>query len=130
MNPWQQDPRPSPRLSVNIPIRVHLLNTSLPERYGELLNISKSGAYFATSHRFHDGDILELSATITTNDWTSSREWRYRAFVVRVERLDARGQSLGVAVAFDCRGMSTAENATAALPNAASGNRSQGRLRP
>lgn len=130
MNPGQQDPRPNPRLSVNIPIRVHLLNTSLPERYGELLNISKSGAYFATSHRFHDGDILELSATIKTNDRTSGREWSYRGYVVRVERIDARGPSLGVAVAFDCRGMSPAEDATAALPNAAIGPRTQGRPRP
>lgn len=130
MNPERLHPSSSSRLSVNIPIRVHLLNTSLPERYGELLNISTSGAYFVASNRFRDGDSLELSATIKTNDRTSAREWRCRGYVARVEPLDSRAKSFGVAVTFDQRRTSPAKDATAALSKAAIGRRVHSRPQP
>jgi hypothetical protein len=64
-----------------------------------LLNLSETGAFFSTWQKFREGDVLELSTTIETTDWTNSLEWRYLARVVRIADLGSR--TLGVGVVFD-----------------------------
>lgn len=89
------------RVTVNVPIRARLVNSILPDRYAELMNISESGAYLATWHRYREGDKLDLWTDLATRDWSQSVEWRCVGHVVRVQALDVRAHTLGVAVQFE-----------------------------
>ena len=82
----------------------------LPERYVELLNISSTGAYFATWQRFREGDLLDVSTTATDATTSQDVEWRYLARVVRVKALHSRAQSFGVAVRFEQDRLAQAES--------------------
>lgn len=93
--------RGSRRLTVTIPIRACCRKSALPDRYGEILNISETGAYFVTWSRFKEGDVLDLFRKIETRDWTQSLEWRHSAHVLRVNCLNSRSVTYGVAVRFD-----------------------------
>lgn len=101
MNPSRLERRRSLRLAVNAPIRIRTVNSVLPGCYGELVNISKTGAYIATWHRYREGESLVLWTDMATRDWSLSSEWKCIGQVVRVRALDPRAHALGVAVRFE-----------------------------
>jgi hypothetical protein len=100
MDTVQDERRRSRRLSVRIPISTRPARSALPDRHADLLNISETGAYFVTWNRYAEGDLLDVSAKITTRD-SQCLEWRYLARVKRVDGLDSRPLSYGVAVQFE-----------------------------
>lgn len=101
MNPSRLERRSSLRLAVNAPIRIRTVNSVLPGCYAELVNISKTGAYIATWHRYREGDSLLLWTDVATRNWSLSPEWRCVGQVVRVRALDPRAHALGIAVWFE-----------------------------
>lgn len=101
MNPVRMERRSSLRVTVNVAVRTRLANSVLPDRYAELMNISETGAYLATWHRYREGDKLDLWINLATRDWRESAERRCVGQVVRVQALGSRSRTLGIAVRFD-----------------------------
>ena len=90
------------RLHLNVPLRVRVWQSAVPEQKVECLNISERGVYFASGSRFREGDQLELILKMP-KEISGAAEWSWRCLgrVVRTNALDASSLAMGVAVRLD-----------------------------
>ena len=96
------DRRTSPRHFLNIPLRVRLWKSPLPEQKSFSRNLSTCGAYFTTELPVQVGSVLELFLPMPeeiTGEPLS--EWRFSGHVVRVVP-EQTPQQNAVAMQFDC----------------------------
>jgi hypothetical protein len=104
------DRRLSRRLCFKTPLRLRIWKSAAPEESAESLNLSQNGVYFATNSAIREGEtveiLLNMPEEITDEPAT---EWRCTGHVVRVERVNSVGGTLGVGVQFDCYEVSRAE---------------------
>jgi hypothetical protein len=90
------------RLLLNVPLRVRMWQSAVPEQKVECLNISERGVYFASGSRFREGDQLELILKVP-EQLAGPAEWSWRCVgrVVRTSALDSSSLAMGVAVRLD-----------------------------
>jgi hypothetical protein len=119
MTPAPTDRRRAHRVPVCLPLRIRIWRFGLPEQHAECLNISASGAYFATGSSFHQGDRVEMDVRMPEAVVGRPSTWHCEGRVVRVERLDSGSRILGVGVEFDRYGMQADALVPAACPDAA-----------
>jgi hypothetical protein len=97
------DRRASRRYLFEIPLRVRLWKSNVPEERGVSKDLSDQGIFFTARLPLEAGSIveilLEMPQEITGEPTT---EWRCTGEVVRVQSLDPAGANLGVGVRFDC----------------------------
>jgi hypothetical protein len=93
------DRRLTRRLPLNVPLRVRVWQSTVPEQKVECLNISERGVYFASGSRFKEGEQLELILKMP-EEITGTPEWSWRCVgrVVRTSALDSSSLAMGVAV--------------------------------
>lgn len=90
------------RLSLNVPLRVRVWKSAVPEQKVECLNISERGVYFASGSRFKDGEELELILRMPEEIVGQARtNWHCLGRVLRTSALDSSSWALGVAVRFE-----------------------------
>ena len=90
------------RLPLNVPLRVRVWKSAVPEQKVECLNISERGVYFASGSRFREGEQLELILKMPEEIVGSAKSsWRCLGRVVRTSALDSSSWALGVAVRFE-----------------------------
>jgi len=94
--------RSTRRLPLNVPLRVRVWQSTVPEQKVECLNISERGVYFASGSRFKEGEELELILKMP-QEITGPADWSWRCLgrVVRTNALDASSLAMGVAVRLD-----------------------------
>src|SRR5262249_28575657 len=94
--------RSTRRLPLNVPLRVRVWQSTVPEQKVECLNISERGVYFASGSRFKEGEQLELILRMPEEIVGQARtNWRCLGRVVNTSALHSSSWALGVAVRFD-----------------------------
>jgi len=94
--------RPARRFSRNVPLRVRVWKSAVPEQKLECLNMSKRGVYFASGSRFKEGEQLELILRMPEEIVGQAKtNWRCLGRVVRTSALGSSAWALGVAVRFE-----------------------------
>jgi PilZ domain len=94
---------PYDNLRGEIPQRSHPLPVSLRNRRnGETVNLSERGMYFTSHEKVSIGEPLEIFFTLPTElTGRSPEQVCCRARVVHVDRLDGRGELIGVGAAIE-----------------------------
>ena len=94
--------RISRRLQVTTPLRVRVWKSGSAQRRTESVNISKTGAFFATDLPIAIGSAVEILLKMPEElTGKPAAEWRCTGHVVRLQPVDAAGGKLGVGVEFD-----------------------------
>ena len=94
--------RKARRVALQIPVRVRLWESVIPEQKVECLNISERGLYFASGTRFTAGERLELVLKMPEDIvGRGNSNWLCVGQVVRTHALDSSSLALGVAVEFE-----------------------------
>ena len=94
--------RISRRLQVTTPVRVRAWKSGSAERTTESVNISKTGAFFATDLPIAIGSAVEVLLKMPEElTGKPATEWRCAGHVVRLQPADTPGGKLGVGVEFD-----------------------------
>jgi PilZ domain len=96
------DRRKARRVALQIPVRVRLWESLVPEQNVECLNISERGVYFASGSRFTEGERLQLVLKMPEEVIGPGKSnWLCVGQVVRTQALDSTSLALGVAVEFE-----------------------------
>ena len=94
--------RKARRVALEIPVKVRLWESAVPEQKVECLNISERGVYFASGSRFHEGERLEVVLKMPEDIMGQGQsDWLCVGQVVRTHALDSTSWALGVAVEFE-----------------------------
>jgi hypothetical protein len=94
--------RKARRVALEIPVKVRLWESAVPEQKVECLNISERGLYFASGTRFNAGERLELVLKMPEDIvGRENSNWLCVGQVVRTHALDSTSLALGVAVEFE-----------------------------
>jgi len=94
--------RKARRVALEIPVKVRLWESAVPEQKAECLNISERGLYFASGTRFNAGERLELVLKMPEDIvGRENSNWLCVGLVVRTHALDSTSLALGVAVDFE-----------------------------
>jgi hypothetical protein len=94
--------RKARRVALEIPVKVRLWESAVPEQKVECLNISERGVYFASGSRFNQGERLAVVLKMPEDIMGQGQsEWLCIGQVVRTQALDSTSLALGVAVQFE-----------------------------
>lgn len=96
-NPFA-DRRSARRFPLAVVAEVRLWKSASPEQSVELINFSAQGLYFASRHRFSEGDLVEMSLKLPLVTEGPLPEWHCVGKVVRVQRLGTASNVVGVAL--------------------------------
>jgi hypothetical protein len=105
--------RISRRLQVTTPLRVRVWKSGSAQRRTESVNISKTGAFFATDLPIAIGSAVEVLLKMPEElTGKPAVEWRCAGRVVRLQPADTLGGKLGVGVEFDYHEILRSKTAT------------------
>jgi hypothetical protein len=91
------------RVDVKLTLRVRIPKSAGPEQWGESLNVSSRGIYFATDLSLQKGSAVHM--TFEMPEEVSKKpvsEWRCTGHVVHVRPSRSSQGAICVGVAFDC----------------------------
>ncbi len=98
----KSDRRISRRLPLKTVLRVRVWKSGPTERRTESVNVSESGAFFATDVPIAIGSAVELLLKMPEElTGKPATEWRCTGHVVRLQPVDTPRGKLGVGVEFD-----------------------------
>lgn len=103
MNVYVSERRLSRRLNLAIPLRFHILKSSLPDEGAQSLNISECGVSFETRATLCKGNAVEILLNMpeaVTGE--PSIAWRCIGHVVRTRLMNSVQNLMRVGVRFDC----------------------------
>lgn len=92
------DRRNARRFPLAVVAGARLWKSKLPEQDVELINFSAQGLYFASRHRYREGDLVEMSLKLPLVTEGPLPEWHCVGRVVRVQRLGTATSVVGVAL--------------------------------
>jgi hypothetical protein len=99
----ESDRRVSTRHNFNIPIRIRLWKSAVPEQRGQSENLSEGGILFARDAALPIGTVVEVLLKMPELiSGKPSTEWLCTGHVVRVEPVDSPRGKVGISVQFDC----------------------------
>lgn len=97
-----RDRRVAPRYLLEVPIRVRLWKSDMPEETSRCRDLSGSGALFSTELPVELGTAIEVRLQMPEEiTGKEAAEWTCSAHVVRIEP-QREGRKRRVAVQFDC----------------------------
>jgi Tfp pilus assembly protein PilZ len=98
----ESERRISRRLQVITPLRVRVWKSGSTARKTESVNLSETGAFFATDLPIAIGSAIEILLKMPEElTGKPATEWRCSGHVVRLQPVDTPGGKLGVGVEFD-----------------------------
>ena len=97
---WEERRR-TERHGIHVPVKYRAWKSASPEGYGESLNISEGGIFFATDLAVNEGETLTVRFDMPEEVvHEPSAEWKCTGQAIRVQRIDSG--KFGVRVRFDC----------------------------